>query len=60
MTPEYLQGFLRAGMFISLVSIVLLLTLPRESAEFVVSTCSLSMGLALIGFVVVVSRLGNR
>jgi hypothetical protein len=60
MSSDFLQAFLRAGMFIALVSLVLILTLPGNSAEFVVSICSLLMGLILIGFVVVVTRLANR
>lgn len=60
MSSDFLQGFLRAGVFIALVSLVLVLTLPNDSAEFVVSICSLLMGLILIGGVVLFTRLANR
>ncbi len=60
MSSEFLQGFLRAGMFVALVSLVLVLTTQRNSAEFVVSVCSLMIGLILVGAIVLMTRLGQR
>jgi hypothetical protein len=51
MNAEFLRGFLRAGMFITVVSLVLVFTSPQDSAEFVVSMLSLIIGLALLGMV---------
>ena len=59
MAPDLLKGFFRAGMFIVLVSAGLVLALPGDSAEFVISVCSLAMGLALVGLVAVMTRLGQ-
>lgn len=59
MNPEALRLFFRAGVFIILVSIVLIFANRRESAEFVVSVCSLGIGLALTGLVWFVSRLAK-
>ena len=60
MTEDYLRAFLRAGMLIAVVSLVLVFSVKRESAEFVVSVCSLLVGLTLIGLVVLMTRLGQR
>ena len=60
MNPEALRAFFRAGIFIAGVALVLMLALPRESAEFVVSTCSLMIGLALIGAVGLVAWLTRK
>ncbi len=60
MTPEFLRGFLRAGVFISVVSLVMIFAVQRESAEFVVSVCSLGMGLTLVGLIVLITRIGER
>ena len=49
MNPQLLKGFLRIGVFIAGLALLLMLALPRNSAGFVASTCSLMMGLALIG-----------
>ena len=59
MNPEALRAFFRAGIFIAGVALVLMLALPRDSAEFVVSTCSLMLGLTLmvgVGLVVLLTR----
>ncbi len=50
MNPEVLRAFFRAGIFIAGVALILMLAVPRASAEFVVSTCSLGIGLTLIGW----------
>jgi hypothetical protein len=57
--PDLLRAFFRAGMFVVLVSVALMLALPRDSAEFVISVCSLAIGLVLIGLVTLVTRLGQ-
>lgn len=48
MNRQALQLFLRSGIFVAGLALLLMLIEPRESAEFVVSTCSLMIGLALI------------
>jgi hypothetical protein len=60
MTPDFLQGFFRVGIFVSLVSLVLVLSTQRDSAEFVISFCSLLIGLTLVGLIVLVTRIGQR
>jgi hypothetical protein len=60
MTPEFLSGFLRAGIFITLISLVLILIVRQGSAEFIVSICSLGIGLALVGLIALVTWLGKR
>jgi len=60
MTPEFLRGFLRAGLLVTLVSLVLVLAVPRESAELVVSVCSLLIGVTLVVLIVLVTRLGKH
>jgi hypothetical protein len=57
--PEGLRLFFRAGVFISVLSLLLVFAQPRESAEFVISVCSLGIGLTLTGLVVLVSRLAK-
>jgi hypothetical protein len=60
MTQDYLRAFLRAGMLIAVVSLVLVFSVRRESAEFVVSVCSLLIGLTLIGLVALMTRMAQR
>ena len=60
MNPDVLTAFLRSGIFIAGLGLLLMLALPRESAEFIVSTCSFMIGLALIIAVVVVTRLTSH
>jgi hypothetical protein len=48
MNQQALRLFLRSGVFVAGVALVLMLVEPRDSAEFVVSTCSLMIGLVLI------------
>ncbi len=57
MNPEVLKAFFRVGIFVAGLALILMFVEPRASAEFVVSTCSLLIGLALVGGVVLVSRL---
>ena len=60
MTPDALRAFFRGGLFVTLVSLILVLTTNRSSAEFVISVCSLLIGLTLIGLIVLVTWLGKR
>jgi hypothetical protein len=60
MTPEFMRGFLRAGVFVAVVSLGLVFVVPRNSAEFIISVCSLLIGLTLIGLIVLFSWLGKR
>lgn len=60
MNPEALKAFFRGGVFIAGLALVLMLSLPRESAEFVISTCSLMIGLALMGGVALVVLLNRH
>ena len=48
MSGDGLKLFARAGMFIVVLSLLLLFWVPRESAEFVVSVLSLLIGLVLV------------
>ncbi len=59
MNPDALRAFFRGGVFIAGLALVLMLALPRDSAEFVISTCSLMIGLVLmvgVGLVVLLTR----
>jgi hypothetical protein len=60
MNPDVLKAFLRSGVFIAGLGLLLMLATPRESAEFVVSTCSFAIGLTLTIAVVVVTRMTSR
>jgi hypothetical protein len=60
MNPEVLKAFLRSGIFIAGLGLLLMLALPRESAEFVVSTCSFMIGLALVIAVAMVTRMTSH
>jgi hypothetical protein len=57
MSPEALRLFFRAGIFLTIMALILVFSVPRESAEFVASVCSLAIGLTLCGLVVLVIRL---
>lgn len=43
-----LKLFLRAGVFLVALSLLLVVSVPRDSAEFVVSVLSLLIGLVLV------------
>jgi hypothetical protein len=47
-------------MLVSVVSLGLVLATPRDSAEFVVSVCSLGIGLTLVGLIVLVMWFNRR
>ena len=57
MGSDLLRTFFRSGMFIVLLSIVLILATPRDSAEFVVSVCSLGIGVTLLALVAFVNHM---
>lgn len=57
MNSEILRAFFRSGMFLVLVSVFLVLSVGRESAEFVVSVCTLAIGVTLMGLVLAVNHL---
>lgn len=48
MNAEALRAFFRAGIFIAGLALLLMLALPSDSAEYFVSLCSLTIGLALV------------
>jgi hypothetical protein len=55
--PESGRQWLGVAIFIILVSIVLMASLPRSSAEFIVSTLSLLVGvILLVGLVIVIRK----
>lgn len=60
MTPDVFRAFFRGGVFIALVALLLTLSVPPSTPEFVVSVCSLGIGLTLIMLVVVVNRWIDR
>jgi hypothetical protein len=60
MTPEFMRGFLRAGVFVAVVSLALVFTVQRGSAEFVISVCSLIIGMTLVALVMLMSWMGRR
>jgi hypothetical protein len=60
MSADALKSFFRAGIFLTVVSLMLVLSTRRESAEFVISVCSLGIGVTLIGLVVFVHWLSER
>lgn len=57
MNSEILRAFFRSGMFLVIVSVFLVLSVGCESAEFVVSVCTLAIGVTLMGLVLAVNHL---
>lgn len=57
MSPDALRAYFRMGMWVTAVALLLVLAVPRDGPEFVVSVCSLGIGLALLGAVIVARRL---
>ncbi len=55
MAPEGLKLFFRLGMFVTLTGLFLVFTVPRGSAEFVVSVLSLGLGVTLLVLIALVS-----
>lgn len=60
MSPGGLKLFFRMGMFITVVAFFLVLNVPRDSAEFVISVLSLVIGLTLLGLIALVSWWSQR
>ncbi len=60
MSGDGLKLFARAGMFIVVLSLLLLFWVPRDSAEFVVSALSLLIGLVLVTLAFLVRGGGGR
>ncbi len=60
MTADSLRSFFRAGIFLTLVSLMLAFATRRESAEFVISVCSVGIGITLVALVLLVHRLSER
>lgn len=60
MTPDLLRAFLRGGVFVAGLAFVLALTVPRDSAEFIVSVCSVGIGLAIMGLAIGILWIGRR
>lgn len=56
MNPELGQAWFRVAIFITLVSAVLILFEPRDSAEFVVSFFTFVIGLVFVGIVVILTQ----
>lgn len=55
MSPELLRIFFRIGMFVTATALFLVFTVPRNSAEYVVSVMSLIVGVVLLGLIVLVN-----
>ena len=60
MLAEDLKLFLRISVFIIIVSLLLVVLVPRESAEFVISVMSLLIGLILLGLTLLADWWGRR
>jgi len=60
MSGDDLKLFLRAGVFLVALSLVLILLVPRGSAEFVVSVLSLLIGLVLVTLSLLMHGWGRR
>lgn len=60
MSGDGLKLFARTGMFIVVLSLLLLFWVPRDSAEFVVSALSLLIGLVLVTLAFLVRGGGGR
>lgn len=56
MDPRLTQAWFRIAVFLVLISAFMLPFLPRDSAEFVVATLTLIIGLVLGGIVVVIVK----
>ena len=56
MSPEALRAFFRMGMWVAVVAFIMVLLIPRDQPEFVISVCSLGIGVALMGGVLLVNR----
>ena len=59
MSPAAGQAWFRLGVFLVLVSLIILPFQPRNSAEFIVTALSLIIGLLMLGFVALIVRLSK-
>lgn len=57
MNREALQAYFRFGIWVTAISLILVLALPHDDAGYVVSVCSLGVGIALLSLTLIVSRL---
>lgn len=57
MNPDALRAYFRMGIWVTLVALVLVFAVPSGSPEFVVSLCSLGVGVTLIVVVGLVRHL---
>lgn len=60
MSPESGQAWFRLGMFLVVMSLVILPFQERNSAEFVVTVLALLVGLLMLGIVTLMIKLFNR
>ncbi len=59
MSPEMGQAATRIGVFLIVTAGLLLLMVPRNSAEFVVLVLTVIIGLLLLGLVAFLARMGT-
>ncbi len=60
MTPDALRAFFRIGVFVTAISVILAIANPRDSAEFVVSVCSIMIGITLMILVGIATWFSSR
>ena len=60
MTPDVLRAFFRIGVFVAGLSVILAIANPTDSAEFVVSVCSVMIGATLMLLVGIVTWFSSR
>ena len=60
MSPDAGQAWFRLGVFLVLMSLIILPFQRRESAEFVVTVLALLVGLLMLVIVTVIIKLSNR
>ncbi len=59
MRPEIGQAATRIGVFLIVTAGLLLLMVPRGSAEFVVLVLTIGLGVLLLGLVALLARIGT-
>lgn len=59
MSPEIGQAATRIGVFLIVTAGLLLLMVPRDSAEFVVLVLTVIIGLLMLGLVAFLARIGT-
>jgi len=55
-SPEALSAWFRVAVFITLIAAGLLVVVPRDSAEFVVTVLTISIGLVFLALLIVLAR----